>query len=84
MKAGELIWSYTDEANMHACELSIEFIEAYLTIEGEKVLTSVGAYRLEGMGSQIFERIDGDYFMILGQPLLPLLEELRKQGIFDR
>ncbi len=69
---------------MHACELSIEFIEAYLTIEGEKVLTSVGAYRLEGMGSQIFERIDGDYFMILGQPLLPLLEELRKQGIFDR
>lgn len=84
VKAGELIWSYTDEANMHTRELSDEFIEAYLKIEGEKVLTSVGAYCLEGMGSQIFERIDGDYFTILGLPLFPLLEELRNQGILDR
>ena len=84
MKAGELIWSYTDEANMHVHELSDEFIETYLKIEGEKVLTSVGAYRLEGMGTQIFERIDGDYFTILGLPLLPLLEELRNQGILNR
>lgn len=84
VKAGELIWSYTDEAKMHVRNLSDEFIETYLKIEGEKVLTSVGAYRLEGMGSQIFERIDGDYFTILGLPLLPILEELRHKGALDR
>lgn len=84
VKAGELIWSYTAEAHMQVRELSDEFIDTYLKVEGEKVLTSVGGYRLEGMGSQIFERIDGDYFTVLGLPLLPLLEELRNQGILDR
>lgn len=84
MKADELVWSYTAEANMRVRQLSDKFIDTYLKVEGEKVLTSVGAYRLEGMGAQIFEHIDGDYFTILGLPLLPLLEELRNQGILDR
>ncbi len=84
VKAGELIWSHSAEAKMQVRHLSDEFIDTYLKIEGGKVLTSVGAYRLEGMGAQIFERIDGDYFTILGLPLLPLLEELRNQGILNR
>ncbi len=84
VKAGELIWSHTAEANMQVRDLSDAFIDTYLNTEGEKVLSSVGAYRLEGMGAQLFERIDGDYFTILGLPLLPLLEELRNQGILGR
>ncbi len=66
---------------MHVRQLSDEFIETYLNAEGDGVLTSVGAYLLEGRGAQLFEQIDGDYFTVLGLPLLPLLEELRKRGI---
>lgn len=84
VKAGELVWSHTAEANMRVRDLSDAFINTYIKTEGEKVLSSVGAYRLEGMGAQLFERIDGDYFTILGLPLLPLLEELRNQGILNR
>jgi septum formation protein len=50
---------------------------------GERALTSVGAYQLEGEGLQLFSRIDGDYFTILGLPMLPLLEKLRELGAID-
>jgi len=57
------------------------FLAAYIAAEGEAVLGSVGAYRLEGRGVQLFERIEGDYFAILGLPLLPLLDFLRGCGL---
>jgi septum formation protein len=57
------------------------FLAAYINAEGNAVLGSVGAYRLEGRGVQLFERIEGDYFAILGLPLLPLLEFLRGHGL---
>ncbi|MFM8376826.1 MAG: Maf family protein, partial [Phenylobacterium sp.] len=57
------------------------FLEAYLTGEGEDVLASVGAYRLEGPGVQLFSEIRGDYFTILGLPLTGLLERLREEGV---
>lgn len=76
-----VVWSHVSIADMHVRQLSDDFIESYLNEEGERVLTSVGAYLLEGRGAQLFERIDGDYFTVLGLPLLPLLEELRKRGI---
>ncbi|MBO6947762.1 MAG: Maf family protein [Rhodospirillales bacterium] len=79
--SANVVWSHVSVADMHVRELSDEFIENYLTDEGERVLTSVGAYLLEGRGAQLFENIDGDYFTVLGLPLLPLLEELRKRGI---
>ena len=60
------------------------FLEAYLAAEGEAVLGSVGSYRLEGRGAQLFERIDGDYFSILGLPLLELLGFLRERGVLPR
>ena len=60
------------------------FIEAYLAAAGDGVLTSVGAYQLEGLGAHLFARIDGDYFTILGLPLLPLLDFLREHGIVPR
>jgi len=57
------------------------FLGAYLAIEGEALLASVGAYRLEGMGAQLFERVEGDYFTVLGMPLWPVLAELRRVGV---
>jgi septum formation protein len=59
---------------------SDSFLERYLDRVGPDVVTSVGAYKLESLGAQLFDRIDGDYFTILGLPLLPLLDFLRRQG----
>ncbi len=81
MQSGAVVWSHTATADMHVRPLSEAFIDGYLQGEGECILSSVGAYLLEGAGAQLFERIDGDYFTVLGLPLLPLLEELRKRGI---
>lgn len=81
VQAGELVWSHTETANMHVRPLSDAFIDDYLQRDGEGILSSVGAYLLESRGAQLFEKIDGDYFTVLGLPLLPLLEELRKRGI---
>ena len=61
--------------------LSEAFIDAYLAREGEALLGSVGGYRFEGYGAQLFESVEGDYFSILGLPLLPVLAELRAQGL---
>jgi septum formation protein len=57
------------------------FLESYLRAEGEAVTSTVGAYRLEGLGVHLFERIEGDYAAILGLPLLPLLGFLRQHGV---
>lgn len=81
MQSGKVVWSHVDRADMYVRKLSDSFIDAYLESEGERILSSVGAYLLEGAGVQLFERIRGDYFTVLGLPLLPLLEELRKRGI---
>ncbi len=60
---------------------SDEFLDHYLAEAGEEMLTSVGAYRLEGLGVQLFARIDGDYFSVLGLPLIPLLDYLRTRDV---
>ena len=60
--------------------LSEAFLDDYLAREGEAVLASVGGYHYEGLGAQLFESVEGDYFTILGLPLLPVLAELRAQG----
>ena len=61
-------------------KLTPQFVGRYLAAAGEEVLSSVGAYQIEGLGIQLFEKIDGDYFCILGLPLLPLLDALRREG----
>ena len=63
--------------------LSPQFIGRYLGAAGEEVLTSVGAYQIESTGIQLFEKIDGDYFSILGLPLIPLLDTLRREGVIE-
>ena len=80
---GETIWSDTDIATLTMRKLSPEFIGRYLAAAGEEVLSSVGAYQVESLGIQLFEKIDGDYFSILGLPLLPLLDTLRREGVIE-
>jgi septum formation protein len=83
-RAGVSIWRHGDEASLWVREFSDVFLENYLQAEGREVLGSVGCYRLEGMGVQLFERVEGDYFSILGLPLMPLLAALREHGAVER
>ncbi len=78
-QGGNVHWQTTATAGMTMREYSDEFIGAYLERVGERILGSVGCYELEGLGVQLFERIEGDYFTILGIPLLPLLARLREE-----
>ena len=64
-------------------ELDPGFIGRHLSHVGDKALSSVGAYQIEGEGIQLFEEIDGDYFTIVGLPMIPLLAALREQGAID-
>lgn len=80
---GRTVWTHVSTARLTMRPLDDGFIARHLERVGEKALTSVGAYQLEGEGIQLFEAIDGDYFTILGLPILPLLGELRQRGIID-
>jgi septum formation protein len=80
---GETIWAETTMASLHMRKLSPEFIGRYLAAAGEEVLGSVGAYQLESLGVQLFDKIEGDYFSILGLPLIPLLDTLRREGVIE-
>ena len=77
---GRVAWRYHDSASLTMRPLSAAAIDAYLGEVGDAARTSVGAYQVEGPGIRLFERIDGDYFTILGLPLLPLLLYLRGEG----
>ena len=76
-------WSYVDSAVLQVRPLSSAFIEGYLDAEWPEVGYCVGVFRLEGRGVQLFDRIDGNYFTILGMPLLPLLGALRDRGLLQ-
>ena len=78
---GETIWQHVETASMTMRDFSTDFLAEYLVEAGDSVQTSVGAYRLEETGIHLFEKIEGDYFTILGLPLIPLLDFFREQGI---
>ncbi len=78
---GSRLWHWNERARLTMRPFSDAFLEAYLERVGESVLTSVGAYQLEALGAHLFSRVDGDYFTILGLPLLPLLSFLAGHGI---
>lgn len=80
-KAGGAIWRTVETATLKMRDFSDSFLDDYLAAEGEELLKGVGCYRLEGRGSQLFERVEGDYFTVLGLPLQPLLAALRQHGI---
>lgn len=77
----QLLWQHLATASLIMRPFGPEFIERYLQAAGDAVLSSVGAYQLEGLGAQLFERVDGDYFAVLSLPLLPLLAFLRPHGL---
>jgi septum formation protein len=80
VKGGTTAWRHVESATLTMRKLSPSFIDWYLAAVGDAALASVGAYQIEGPGIQLFERIEGDYFAILGLPLLPLLAFLRGEG----
>ncbi len=79
--ADALFWQHVSTARLWMRPLSDDFITGYLDQAGQSVLCSVGCYQIEGLGVQLFERIEGDHFTILGLPLMPLLHYLRAAGL---
>jgi len=79
-KDGAVVWRATDVPRMRMRNFSDAFLDKYVERAGDDVLHSVGAYQLEGLGAQLFEHVEGDYFSVLGLPLLPLMAFLRGQG----
>jgi septum formation protein len=82
-RAGERIWHHAAQAHLTMRPFSDEFLEDYLATVGDDVCLSVGAYQLEGRGVHLFASIEGDYFAILGLPLLPVLDFLRSHGVLQ-
>jgi septum formation protein len=78
---GEVYWRTSDSAQLTMRNFSDVFLEAYLKRIGDQALRGVGCYELEGLGAQLFDRVEGDWFTILGLPLLPLLERLRQEAV---
>jgi septum formation protein len=78
---GERLWHHVAPARLWVRPFSDAFLEHYLQTAGDAVLGSVGAYHVEGLGAQLFTRIEGDHFVIQGLPLLPLLDFLRTRGV---
>ena len=81
---GARVWQHVAVPRMAVRAFSDEFLDEYLAIEGERVMCSVGAYRLEGMGMHLFSRIEGEHAAILGLPMLALLDFLRGHGVLAR
>lgn len=77
------VWSYHEQAYLTMRLFSESFLDAYLDRMGESITQTVGGFFLEGLGAQLFSRIDGDFFTILGLPLLPLLGFLRDRGVME-
>jgi septum formation protein len=80
VRDGEVLFEHVDRARLTMRDFSDAFLNDYLDMAGGAALASVGGYQLESVGVHLFERVDGDYFTILGLPLLPLLAFLREKG----
>jgi septum formation protein len=78
------VWSVGDSATLTMRDFTGEFVDGYLAQSGDAVCQMAGSYDIEGRGIQLFERVEGDHFTIIGLPLLPLLTELRKRGVLPR
>lgn len=81
VEEARLVWSATETATLVMRPLGESFLDDYLAREYEEVRWNVGGYRIEGLGAQLFDRIEGSHFAILGLPLLPLLDVLRHKGV---
>ncbi|MGE4304892.1 MAG: nucleoside triphosphate pyrophosphatase [Novosphingobium sp.] len=84
VRDGEVLWAENAVAQLHVADLSNSFIESYLEAEWPAVAGCVGVFRIEARGVQLFEKIEGDYFTILGMPLLKVQAALRKLGVMQQ
>lgn len=84
LRGGQRLWHHRADPALTMRALSDDFISGYLEAAGDEVLQTVGAYAFEGLGAQLFSKVEGDFFTILGLPLLPLLAFLREQGVVPR
>lgn len=80
-EAGQPVWRHLAVTKLTMRNFSDDFLNHYIELEGENLTRSVGAYRFEGPGAQLFSHVEGDFFSILGLPLLPLLDYLRTRGV---
>lgn len=80
-QGGEMLWEFCGTATLSMREFSDHYLESYLDATKDRHLASVGAYQLEGLGINLFEKVEGDYFTILGLPLVPLLSFLRQRQV---
>lgn len=83
MRDGDVIWRHVGIARLTMRDLEPGFVGRHLARVGDRALSSVGAYQIEGEGIQLFEKIEGDHFTVVGMPLLPLLAKLRVLGALD-
>jgi septum formation protein len=81
---GKITWAHVATARLTMRDFSDVFLDDYLLRAGDQVRQSVGAYELESLGVQLFDKIEGDYFTVLGLPLMPVLAELRERGIIEK
>ena len=84
VRDGALVFEHQAVARLTMRAFSERFLDAYLAAAGDAVTASVGCYQVEGIGIQLFDRIEGDYFTILGLPLLPLLKFLQDEGLLAK
>jgi len=80
-KDGQIMWSGVDSVRMVMRDSSDAFLDDYVAREGDAIRACVGSYKLEGLGAQLFQAVEGDYFTVLGMPLWPVLTELRRAGV---
>lgn len=80
---GATVWTHSASAALTMRDFTPEFLGRYSAAAGETLLDSVGCYQIEGLGIQLFDKIDGDWFTILGLPMLPLLARLREMGVVE-
>lgn len=81
VRDGRRLWNRSETATLTMRAFSDAFLDAYLRAAGDGLLASVGGYQLEGLGAQLFSRVEGDHFAILGLPLMPVLDFLRSQDL---
>jgi septum formation protein len=84
LRDGARIWHHVETPRLRVRPFGEAFLDHYLAHAGDDLLQTVGAYAYESLGAQLFARVEGDHFTILGVPLLPLLEFLREQGLLPR